>query len=155
MDLKIHQEGIYSEIELIEKGKKLVKQGNRKFIDAKINAEEMSIMLFTSGTTSTSKVVALSHKNICSNLMDIASILDISDKDVMLSFLPLHHVFECTVGFLTALYKGMEVTFCDGIKHIVENMNEYKITYMACVPAIYESIYRNILRKLQKREQIR
>ena len=154
MDLKIHQEGIYSEIELIEKGKKLVKQGNRKFIDAKINAEEMSIMLFTSGTTSTSKVVALSHKNICSNLMDIAAILDISDKDVMLSFLPLHHVFECTVGFLTALYKGMEVTFCDGIKHIVENMNEYKITYMACVPAIYESIYRNILRKLQKENRL-
>ncbi len=150
MDLKEHKEGIYSEIELIEKGKKLLANGNKKFLDAKINPEEMSIMLFTSGTTAASKVVALSHKNICSNLMSIASILDVSEKDVMLSFLPLHHVFECTVGFLMALYKGMEVTFCDGIKHIVENMNEYKITYMACVPAIYENIYKNILKKLQK-----
>ncbi len=150
MDLKEHKEGIYSEIELIEKGKKLLANGNKKFLDAKINPEEMSIMLFTSGTTAASKVVALSHRNICSNLMSIASILDVSEKDVMLSFLPLHHVFECTVGFLMALYKGMEVTFCDGIKHIVENMNEYKITYMACVPAIYENIYKNILKKLQK-----
>ena len=150
MDIKEHREGIYSEKELIEKGSNLIKNGNREFIEAKINPEEMNIMLFTSGTTSDSKVVALSHKNICSNLMSIASILDLSEKDIMLSFLPLHHVFECTVGFLMALYKGMQITFCDGIKHIVENMNEYKITYMACVPAIYESIYKNIIKKIQK-----
>ena len=53
-----------------------------------------------------------------------------------------------------ALYKGMQVSFCDGIKHIVENMNEYKITYMACVPAIYENIYKNILKKLQKQGKL-
>ena len=84
----------------------------------------------------------------------IDTVLDISEKDRMLSFLPLHHVFECTVGFLMALYKGMQVSFCDGIKHIVENMNEYKITYMACVPAIYENIYKNILKKLQKQGKL-
>jgi len=154
MDLKEHKEGIYSELELIEKGKKLAEQGNRKFIDEKIDAEEMSIMLFTSGTTAASKVVALSHRNICSNLMSLASILDISEKDTMLSFLPLHHVFECTVGFLMALYKGVQVTFCDGLKHIVANMNEYQITYMACVPAIYENIYKNIMKKLQKQRTL-
>ena len=154
MDLREHKEGIYSEMELIEKGKRLIEKGNKKFINAKINPEEMNIMLFTSGTTAASKVVALSHKNICSNLMSIASVLDISEKDRMLSFLPLHHVFECTVGFLMALYKGMQVSFCDGIKHIVENMNEYKITYMACVPAIYENIYKNILKKLQKQGKL-
>lgn len=154
MDLKEHKEGIYSEIELIEKGKKLIEKGNREFIEAKINPEEMNIMLFTSGTTAASKVVALSHRNICSNLMSTASILDVSEKDRMLSFLPLHHVFECTVGFLMALYKGMQISFCDGIKHIVENMNEYQITYMASVPAIYENIYKNIIKKLQKQGKL-
>ena len=68
MDLTEHKDGIYSELELIEQGKKLIKNGNREFIDAKINNEIMNIMLFTSGTTSASKIVALSHKNICSNL---------------------------------------------------------------------------------------
>ncbi len=82
----------------------LSKEGNREFIDSKINSEEMSIMLFTSGTTSTSKVVCLSHKNICSNLMDLASILDVNSEDALLSVLPVHHVFECTVGFLLGLY---------------------------------------------------
>ena len=150
MDLEDHSEGIYSQAELIEKGKKLIADGNREFIDAKINPEEMSIMLFTSGTTSKSKVVALSHKNICSNLMDIAPELKIDENDRMLSFLPIHHVFECTAGFLYSLYVGSQTSFCDGMKHIVENLNEYKITFACFVPAIYESMYKNIIKKLEK-----
>ena len=150
MDLTEHKDGIYSELELIEQGKKLIKNGNREFIDAKINNEIMNIMLFTSGTTSASKIVALSHKNICSNLMDLASVLDVNSDDIFLSFLPLHHVFECTVGFLFSLYIGAQTVFCDGIRHIVENMNEYKISVMASVPAIYEGIYKKKKKKLDK-----
>ena len=149
MDLKTHKDGIYSETELIEKGQKLINEGNREFIDAKINNEKMNIMLFTSGTTSVSKVVALSHKNISSNLMDIASTLDIDENDIFLSFLPLHHVFECTVGFLFALYKGAQTVFCDGIKHIPENMREYKVSVMASVPAIYERLFKIIRKQIE------
>ena len=154
MDLLEHKEGIYSELELIEKGKKLIKLGNKEFIDAKIDNEKMNIMLFTSGTTSQSKIVSLSHKNICSNLMDIASVLDVSSDDIFLSFLPLHHVFECTVGFLFSLYCGAQTVFCDGIRHIVENMKEYKISVMASVPAIYERIFKSIRKQLEKEGKI-
>ncbi len=154
MDAKVHKEGIYAQEELIEKGKKLIKQGNKEFINAEINSEEMSIMLFTSGTTSESKVVSLCHRNLCSNLMDLASVLDIDSTDRILSFLPLHHVFECTVGFLFSLYSGAQTSFCDGIKHIVENLNEYKITFAAFVPAIYENIYKNIMKKLDKQGKL-
>ena len=150
MDLKEHTKGNYSEKELIKTGKKLIKQGNREFLDAKIDNEKMSIMLFTSGTTSASKIVALSHKNICSNLMDIASILDVNEKDVFLSFLPLHHVFECTVGFLFSLYRGAKTVFCDGIRHIPENMKEYKVSVMASVPAIYERLFKIIRKQIEK-----
>ncbi len=150
MDITEHAEGIYSQAELIEKGEKLIKLGSREFIDAKINSEEMSIMLFTSGTTSQSKVVALSHKNICSNLMDLGSILDVNSNDVFLSVLPVHHVFECTVGFLFALYKGAQTVFCDGIRHIVENLSEYNVSIMACVPSVYERIFMMIRKKLEK-----
>ena len=150
MDSDIHKEGIYSQKELIEKGKEFVEAGDRSFIDAKINPEEMSIMLFTSGTTSKSKVVALSHKNMVSNVMDFASVLDIDSSDRILSFLPLHHVFECTVGMLYSLYIGVQRSFCEGIRHIVENLNEYQITFASFVPAIYESMHKTIIKNLEK-----
>lgn len=150
MDANHHRKGIYSQKELIETGKTLIHEGNREFLDAKINPEDMNIMLFTSGTTSESKVVALCHRNLCSNLMDIAQVLDVDENDRMLSFLPLHHVFECTVGFLFSLYSGCQTSFCDGIRHIVENLNEYEITFAAFVPAIYENIYYNMIKKLKK-----
>lgn len=154
MDSKIHTEGIYSQKELIDQGKELVEKGDRSFIDAKINPEEMSIMLFTSGTTSKSKVVALSHKNMVSNVMDFASILDVNSDDRILSFLPLHHVFECTVGMLYSLYIGAERAFCQGIRHILENLNEYKTTFAAFVPAIYENMYKNIMKNLEKQGKL-
>ena len=150
MDLEHHTEGIYSQKELIKEGKKLIDEGDTNFIDAVIDNEKMSIMLFTSGTTSDSKIVALSHKNLVSNLMDIASVLDINSNDVFLSFLPLHHVFECTVGFLFSLYVGAQTVFADGIRYIVENLREYKVSVMASVPAIYERIFKIIRREISK-----
>ena len=111
-------------------------------------------MLFTSGTTSASKIVALSHKNICSNLMDIASVLDVNSQDTFLSFLPLHHVFECTVGFLLSLYTGAQTVFCRGIRHMVEDIKEHKVSVMASVPAIYEGIFKNIRKQLEKQGKL-
>lgn len=151
MDMREPSEGIHLLEELIKKGKGLLKDGNKEFIDSKINPDEMSIMLFTSGTTSESKVVCLSQKNICSNLMDIASVVDLTSDDTLLSVLPVHHVFECTVGFLFGLYKGAETVFCDGIRHIVKNLKEYNVSVMACVPSLYEAIF-NIIRKQLEKE---
>lgn len=147
MDLEKNTDGIYSQSQLIENGKELIEKGDNRFINAKINPKEMSIMLFTSGTTSASKIVALSHENICTNLMDIGSVLDVNSDDVLLSILPIHHVFECTVGFLFSLYKGSQTVFCDGIRHIIENLKEYQVTVMACVPGIYERMFKIIRKK--------
>ena len=154
MDLDNDNDGIISQKRLISEGIQLVKSGDTSFVNAKIDNEKMSIMLFTSGTTSISKAVALSHKNICSNLMDISSILDVNSSDVFLSFLPLHHVFECTVGFLFSLYVGAETVFCDGIRHIPENLAEYKVSVMASVPAIYERLFKIIKKHLGKQGKV-
>ena len=150
MDSKTHGNGIYSLSELIEIGDVLLKNGNKEYIEAEIDPEEMQIMLFTSGTTSESKVVALCHRNLCENLMALDKVEDVDCTDRFLSFLPIHHVFECTVGFLFSLYKGARTSFCDGIKHMQENYKEYDITFAACVPAIFESMYRGIWKKLEK-----
>ena len=154
MDKLQNSNGVYSQKELIKKGKELIKKGNRNFLDAKIDREKMSIMLFTSGTTSSSKVVALSHKNICSNLMDLGSTLDVTSDDVFLSILPVHHAFECTVGFLFSLYKGATTVFCDGIRQLVDNLKEYKVTVMANVPGIYERIFGIIRKKIENQGKL-
>ena len=139
------------EQELIKKGEQLIKQGNREFIDAKIDNEKMNIMLFTSGTTSASKIVALSHKNLVSNLMDISSILDVNSDDVFLSFLPIHHVFECTVGFLYPISIGGSIAFCEGVKHMADNIKEFGITAMISVPAVFDIIYRKVMKTIEKK----
>ena len=150
MDLDKKEKSTLSQKELIEDGKELIKNGNRSFLHAKINNEEMAIMLFTSGTTAMSKAVMLSHKNIVTNLMDIGKIIELTDKDRFLSLLPLHHTFECTVGFLHSIYKGCSTAFCDGLIHIQKNIKEYHVTCMIAVPALYEIMYKKILKQIEK-----
>lgn len=150
MDLEEKQQNVYSQKELVKQGKKLLEDGNREFLDATIDNEKMGIMLFTSGTTAQSKAVMLSHKNIASNLMDIASVIKIDENDTFLSFLPMHHTFECTVAFLYAMYKGAATAFCEGIKHIAENIKEYQITAMISVPILYENMYKRLMKAIEK-----
>ncbi len=154
MDLEEKQDGVLSQKELIEKGKKLLEDGNRKFLDAEIDAEKMGIMLFTSGTTSKSKAVMLSHKNICTNLMDIAAVIKLTEEDTMLSFLPLHHTFECTVGFLYPISKGCKIAFCSGIRHIADDIRDYKVSAMISVPALYEAMYRKVMKSIEKKGKL-
>ena len=154
MDLEKEEDNVYSEYELIKQGKELLESGNREFLDAKIDAEKMSIMLFTSGTTAMSKAVMLSHKNICANLMDIASVIKVDENDRFLSFLPLHHTFECTVGFLYPISKGGAIAFCEGIRHIADNIKEYQITAMISVPILFESMYKKVMKNIEKKGKL-
>ncbi len=154
MDLEKEKDKIYSQKELVEKGKKYIENGDKRFVEAKIDNEKMSIMLFTSGTTSKSKAVALSHKNLCTNIQDIASMFDINEKDVFLSFLPLHHTFESTVGFLYPIYAGAAIAYCDGVKHLAENIKEYRITVMISVPILFENMYKKVMRGIDKKGKL-
>lgn len=154
MDLENWGDGTYSQKELIERGHELLKEGDSKYVDAKINNEEMSIMLFTSGTTAISKAVMLSHKNICTNLMDIGAVISIDKRDTLLSFLPLHHTFECTVGFLYPIYRGASIAYCEGVRHIVKNLSEFEITAMISVPALIESMYKRLMKTIEKQGKL-
>ena len=154
MDLEENTQGIYAEKVLVEKGKKLLADGNKTYIDAKIDAEKMGIMLFTSGTTAMSKAVMLSHKNLVTNVMDIIQRFDLTDEDRFLSFLPLHHVFECTVGFLYPISIGGSIAFCEGVKHMAENIKEFEITAMISVPAVFDIIYRKVMKTIEKKGKL-
>lgn len=154
MDLEENTNGIYSQKALVEKGKNLLAEGNREFLDAKIYPDQMGIMLFTSGTTAMSKAVMLSHKNIVTNLMDISERFGLTEQDRFLSFLPLHHVFECTVGFLYPISIGGSICFCEGVKHMADNIKEFKITAMISVPAVFDIIYRKVMKTIEKKGKL-
>lgn len=144
MDLKQDEEGMLSFTELINKGNELLKKGDEKYSSIKIDNKKMSILIFTSGTTNLSKGVMLSQENITSNIMAMAKMSKMYPDDVLLSFLPLHHTFECTITFLYGYYSGATVAFCDGLKYIAKNLTEYKISVFVAVPLVLETIYKKI-----------
>lgn len=135
---------------LIAEGRTLLESGDRRFLDAEINPEEMSELLFTSGTTGIAKGVMLSHKNICFDLMIAPTILKVHPWDVFFSVLPIHHTYEGTCGFLMPLYKGAAIAYCEGLKHIVKNLSEVSPTMFLGVPALFETLYKTIMKNIRK-----
>jgi len=132
---------------LLKKGQKLLEEGNRVFIDAPIDPDAMTILLFTSGTTDTAKAVMLSQHNITANLEGMCSMLYIGPGDIFLSVLPLHHTYECTCGFLCQVYRGCTIAQCEGLRYIAKNMQESKTTMILVVPLMLEMFHRAIMKK--------
>lgn len=143
-------EDIYQYDQLIEKGKSLIAQGSRDFIDCPIDRDKMSILLFTSGTTGVSKGVMLSHGNLVEDIMAAPTILKVNSDDIFFSVLPLHHTYECTCGFLMPIYKGASIAYCEGLKYITKNLKETRPTIFLGVPAIFELLYKKIWQNVRK-----
>ena len=114
----------------------------------KIANDKMRFMLFTSGTTSMSKCVMLSHKNLCTNIEQIGKKLPFTEEDGVLSFLPIHHTFECTADFLFVIAKGASISFCEGIRHILSNLKDFEPTVMIGVPTLFENMYKRIWKSI-------
>ena len=129
-------------------GESLVKSGNTDFEEIKVNPDEMKILLFTSGTTGNAKAVCLSHRNICSNILSIYGIVKVRRSDLFLSILPIHHTYECTIGFLLPLYGGASIAFCDGLRYITNNINEYHPSVVLCVPLLLENMHEKIINSI-------
>jgi len=150
MDLK-EEVGKFKSLELLlNRGRILLEEGNREFLDSEIDVNTVAEILFTSGTTSESKAVMLSHNNLAFNIMNQCSMLYIDEKDIFLSILPIHHVYECVCGFLTPFYRGCTVAYCEGLKYIQKNMQEAKVTMVLGVPLIFETMYRKIWAGIEK-----
>jgi len=144
MDLEEDEQGFLSYRQLVSKGRDLIESGDLSFLDAKVDAEIMNILLFTSGTTDLAKGVMLCHKNLCTDIMAVCSIVYIDENDSVLSILPIHHTYECTCGFLAMIYCGSRISFNEGLKHIGKNLKEAKPTIFLAVPLILEGMYKKI-----------
>jgi len=136
--------------QLVAEGREIVAQGNRDYIDAEIHAEDLSTILFTSGTTGLAKGVMLSHRNLSQNVFNMSKYVRIPDGGRVLDVLPMHHVYEMTCTVMTSFYQGATVVICEGLKYIQQNFVEAECNIMLGVPLIYENIYRKIWSKAEK-----
>ena len=130
----------------IKEGEDLLASGDKTFTETSIDPEEMTVLLFTSGTTAKSKAVMLCQRNICKNLISMFSMLYIDVDDVFFSVLPLHHTYECTCGFLGQVYRGTTISVCEGLRYIAQNLQEAKPTCVLMVPVMLEMFYKKIMK---------
>lgn len=134
---------------LIEEGKKELDNGYTKYLDCKIDSYKMSILLFTSGTTSKSKAVMLNQNGITTNIYDMQQVEKFLPTDVNIAFLPYHHIFGST-GMLVMLSSGMKTVFTDGLRYIGQNLKEYKVSLFVGVPVLIDKMYASIMKEIDK-----
>ena len=143
------KESYISIYELINKGEELLKDNQNEYVNSEIDENNMNILLFTSGTTSKSKAVMLSQKNIASNIYALQSVEDIKETDTNIAFLPFHHIFGST-ALIMMLACGVKTVFPDGLRYIKQNLNEYKVSVFVGVPILVEAIYKTIMKEIEK-----
>lgn len=131
-------------------GKEEIEKGNKEYLDFEIDSKSLATLVFTSGTTSKSKIVMLSQYNIARNISDMQLVEDFRSTDVNLAFLPFHHTFGST-GQLIMLSSGITTAFPDGLKYIAQNLKEYHVTFFVGVPILIEAIYKKLNEEIAKK----
>lgn len=139
---------------LLNEGYNLINKNDIQYNNIKIDNEKMAIMLFTSGTTDKSKIVMLSQKNILSNICVYKNHFKMLQKDTLLSILPIHHTFECSITIIYGFYCGATVAFSDGLRYLSNNLKEYKVTIFVAVPLLIENMYKKIKKEIENQGKI-
>jgi len=138
--------------DIIKTGKEKIESGDESYINCEIDAKAIATLVFTSGTTSKSKIVMLSQYNIASNISDLHLVEDFKSTDVNLALLPYHHTFGST-GQLIMLSSGITTAFPDGLRYVAKNLKEYHVTIFVGVPLLIEKIYQKIEEEIEKQKK--
>ncbi len=135
---------------IIKQGKEMVEKGDNSFEKIEIDPDEFKVLIFTSGTTSNSKGVMICNRNLAENINAVSTYVKLSTSDRLFSVLPLHHTYESSIGFLLPFANGSSVAVCQGLKHIVPDLQETKPTAMIAVPLLIENLYKKINKTIEK-----
>lgn len=139
--------------DVLEEGKKLVSEGEEWYYNQEISPDDFRILIFTSGTTSTSKGVMLCHRNVISNLDGATEILKVDVKDRFFSVLPMHHIYEMIVTCMYAIANGSSVAICEGLKYISKDIKNTSPTVLVCVPLLVEHICKRINKTIEEQKK--
>lgn len=116
--------------------------------------DSLATIVYTSGTTGPPKGVMLSHKNILWNAEAILKVIPCYPSDVLLSFLPLSHTFERTVGYYTPMMAGCSIAYTRSMDKLAEDLRTIRPTIIISVPRIFEKIYVKVRKQLQKKNSV-
>jgi len=155
MDDRIENSKVLRFSDVMKEGRQLFDGDKSDYPFTKINPDKMVSVLFTSGTTGTSKGVMLSQNNIISDIIDMMNVVPLRHGERFLSVLPLHHTYECTAGFLVPLSHGMTIAYAENLKRIADNLLEVHATIMLGVPLLFEAIYKKIMLKIHEKGVIK
>jgi long-chain acyl-CoA synthetase len=142
---------------LIARGKRLVRSGDDRYFQVKIDPRIMCSLLFTSGTTGAAKGVMLSQSNLMSNVTGMSAYINASGMTA-LSVLPMHHTLEFTCDILAAMYQGCTVAICEGLRYIMRDLISSGAEVIVGVPLVFEKMHRSIMKtagRLGKYERLR
>ncbi len=140
----IEKDGVLKYEDMLKAGEEIIKSGKAQYNNVKLHENEMYVMLFTSGTTNEPKAVMLSQENICKNVSAYQYNFKIYPTDTLLSFLPIHHTFECSITILYGTYCGATIAFCEGLRYIADNLKEFKVSVFVAVPLVLETMAKKI-----------
>ena len=135
--------------EIVTEGIKMIEKGDRSFIDAKIDNNAFSVLLYTSGTSDKSKGVMLSHKNLCANVYSCSCVVPTFGKYKCFSILPMHHTYEFTLDYLFMTAAGGTIGICQGLKYFSKDIKLIKPDFVLCVPAFIERISKTIEKNIK------
>jgi long-chain acyl-CoA synthetase len=116
-----------------------------------LDIDALATLVYTSGTTGRPKGVMLSHRNILFNVAAALQVFPIYREDVMLSFLPLSHMFERTLGYYIPMMSGSQVSFARSVESLAEDLISQKPTILISVPRIYERVYNKIQAQVESK----
>lgn len=136
--------------EMFRNGRKLMEEGDTSYRDHKVDPYGMSAILYTSGTTGVAKGVMLSQYNITSDIEHILRCVKVTPEDRSISVLPLHHTYECTIGFIAMLYCGASIAYNESLKTLKKDLAEYKPTIFVSVPIILERFHKLVKDKYNR-----
>lgn len=138
--------------ELIDEGKEQIRHGDYSYLNIEIDADAPQILQFTATVSGEKRMVMLSHRNVCFAVSELCHMVRMTEKDVFLSALPLHHTYQSVCGFLCPLSLGATVAFCEDLRHLSRDMRHLRPTVMLCVPLLVETLYENLIANVRKME---
>ncbi len=156
MDLEANHQDEIALPSLIAEGQRHIHEhGTPLWFKEEITKDDLAALLFTSGTTAMPKIVGLTHRNITSNIEAMIAFVGVVTEDIFLSVLPMHHVYECTCGFLCPFGMGCTIAFAQNLRKVAENMNEVQATIMLGVPPLFKALHNRVYSSLQEKVSTR